>query len=90
MKKVVLSMALMLVVTSIGLACPVCERNQPKLLKGLTHGAGPEGNLDYIIVGVVVLISLLTLLLSIKKLINPGEKQDDHIKRSILNTNDHA
>lgn len=67
-------------------ACPVCERQQPKLLKGITHGAGPEGKFDYIIVFTAIIIVCFTLFFSIKWLIKPGEKSDDHIKRFILNT----
>lgn len=67
------------------LACPVCERNQPKVLKGITHGAGPEGKFDYLIVWITVVIVLTTLFFSVKWLIRPGEKSDNHIKRFILN-----
>lgn len=67
------------------LACPVCERNQPKVLKGITHGAGPEGNWYYVIVWTTVTIVLVTLFFSVKWLIRPGEKSGQHIKRSIFN-----
>lgn len=67
------------------LACEVCERNQPKILKGITHGAGPESNWDYVIVWTTVAIVLVTLFFSLKWLIRPGEKSDRHIKRFILN-----
>ena len=66
-------------------ACPVCERNQPKILKGITHGVGPESQWDYIIVWVTIAIVLCTLFFSVKWLIHPGEKSDRHIKRFILN-----
>lgn len=65
-------------------ACEVCERNQPKLLKGITHGAGPDGNWDYLIVGVTMVIVALTLFFSVKWAIKPGEKSKKHIKRFIL------
>jgi len=66
-------------------ACPVCERNQPKILKGITHGAGPESRWDYVIVWTTVAIVLFTLVFTIKWIIRPGEKSDTHIKRAILN-----
>lgn len=66
-------------------ACPVCERNQPKVLKGITHGTGPESQWDYVIVWITILIVLLTLFFSVKWLIRPGEKSPEHIKRVILN-----
>ncbi len=67
------------------MACPVCERNQPKVLKGITHGAGPEGQWDYVIVCITIVIVACTLFFSVKWLIRPGEKSESHIKRLILN-----
>ncbi|OJY92005.1 MAG: hypothetical protein BGP14_24165 [Sphingobacteriales bacterium 44-15] len=66
-------------------ACPVCDRNQPSVLKSITHGAGPESRWDYLIVWITVAIVLLTLFFSVKWIIRPGEKSDAHIKRMILN-----
>jgi hypothetical protein len=68
-----------------GLACPACEARQPKILRGITHGAGPSGKWDYFIVGVAVVIVMFTLFYSVKWLIRPGEKSAGHIKRIILN-----
>ncbi|MEO6549543.1 MAG: hypothetical protein ABIN94_16190 [Ferruginibacter sp.] len=66
--------------------CPVCEKAQPRILRGITHGTGPENSWDYIIVFVAVIIVLLTLFFSVKWLILPGEKtQQQHIKRLVLN-----
>lgn len=84
MKKIILFMPILLA-TLLVAACPVCERNQPKLLKGITHGAGPESKWDYVIVWTTVAIVLLTLFFSVKWLVRPGEKSDGHIKRFILN-----
>lgn len=84
MKKIFLTMSLLLNALYI-FACPVCERNQPKVLKGITHGVGPESKWDYVIVWITATIVLCTLFLSIKWLIRPGEKSDHHIKRFILN-----
>lgn len=67
------------------MGCPVCERNQPSALKGITHGAGPESRWDYLIVWITVAIVLLTLFFSVKWIIRPGEKSNAHIKRMILN-----
>ncbi len=81
-----ISGTLLLVMTSVmAIACPVCERNQPKVLRGVTHGAGPESQWDYVIVWTTVAIVLLTLFFSVKWLIRPGEKSEKHIKRMILN-----
>ena len=68
-------------------ACEVCERNQPEPLKGITHGIGPTGNIDYIIIGISSLIVGASLFLSIKYLVKPKEKNADHIKNIVLNEN---
>lgn len=84
MKKIISILALMFwSITTF--ACPACEKQQPKILRGITHGAGPDSNWDYVIVWCTVLIVLLTLFFSVKWLINPGETAQNHIKRSILN-----
>ena len=84
MKKLI-TLILMILPGLSSFACPACEKQQPKLLKGITHGAGPDGNLDYVIVTIVVIIVLLTLFFSVKWLIRPGEQSQSHIKRLILN-----
>ena len=89
MKKILFSIFIIGMACLTATACPICERNQPKLLRGLVHGPGPEGKLDYFIVGLVTLISMITLYLTVKRIISPGEKQADHIKRSVINSNDH-
>jgi hypothetical protein len=66
-------------------ACPVCEKRQPKLLQGITHGAGPESNWDYVIIWITAAIVLASLYFSVKWLCKPGEAGNDHIKRIVLN-----
>ena len=78
-------LSVFLVLGQIGLACPVCEKQQPKILRGIAHGAGPESNWDYVIIWTAVVIVVFTLFFSIKWLIRPGEKSSTHIKRFILN-----
>lgn len=84
MKKYILIGILLLVEFTV-LACPVCEKQQPAILKGITHGAGPDSQWDYLIVIIAVAGTLLTLFYSVKWLIRPGEKSADHIKQFILN-----
>ncbi len=67
------------------MACAACTQQQPKFLQGVTHGAGPGSNWDYVIVGIMVLITIYSLYATIKCIINPAEKDDQHIKRIILN-----
>ena len=66
-------------------ACPLCEKWQPKITQGITHGAGPQSNWDFVIVAVITAIASLTFFLSLKYLIDPREKSTGHIKQSILN-----
>lgn len=84
MKKLVLTIAF--AATSFwSIACDVCERQQPKLLRGITHGAGPESRWDYLIVAGMAAVVVVTLFFSVKWLVRPGEQSAQHIKRSILN-----
>lgn len=85
MKATVLVVTLFLLQTAAAIACPVCEKRQPKLLRGITHGAGPQSNWDYLIVWAAVLIVLFTLFYTVKWMIRPEEKNKDHIKRMVLN-----
>ena len=66
-------------------ACPVCEQQQPKILKGITHGAGPQSNWDWLIIATITTITVITFIFSLKYLIKPGEKNANHIKQLILN-----
>jgi hypothetical protein len=66
-------------------ACPACGKQQPKVLEGITHGAGPDSNWDYLIVGIMVVVTLYVLYATIKCLIKPAEKNENHIKRMVLN-----
>ena len=65
-------------------ACPVCERNKPEFLQGITHGSGPESNWDYVIVIAIGIVAILTLIYSIKFFIRPNENNLDHIKYSFI------
>ena len=65
-------------------ACPVCEKQQPRITMGLTHGAGPESNWDWVIIAAITLITILTLFYSVKYLIRPGEQKPNHIKNFII------
>ncbi len=84
MKKLILIIFLFSIQTA-AMSCPVCERNKPKVLQGITHGAGPTSPWEYAIVVFIAIIALLTLFYSVKWLIKPNEDNKDHIKFSILN-----
>jgi hypothetical protein len=64
-------------------ACDLCKAKQPKGFENITHGEGPEGNIDYIIMYGAILIVGYTLFMSIKYLVHPKEKMDSHIKNIV-------
>ncbi len=67
------------------LACEVCQKQQPKVLRGIAHGGGPQNNLDYVAVWCMVAVVAVSTVFAIKWILRPGEKERSHIKRSILN-----
>ena len=85
MKFTVCFIMAVLVQVTVLFACPVCEKNQPAVLKGVTHGIGPQNNWDYVIVIAAVIIVLYTLYYTVKLIIRPGEKDNNHIKRTVIN-----
>lgn len=85
MKKVILLIFVFIFQHAAVFACEVCKKQQPKLLQGISHGAGPQSNWDYVIVWSAVIIVVATLFYSIKWLVKPGEEGNEHIKRTILN-----
>lgn len=86
MKKIIL-LLIIFFISIKSFACEVCEKNQPEPLKGITHGIGPTGRIDYIIITVAAIIVAVALFFSIKFLVKPKEKNSDHIKNIVLNEN---
>ena len=81
-----LSVMTVCVVASLeAVACEVCEKQQPKLLRGIAHGAGAQSNWDYVAVCCAVILVALSLFYAVKWTLHPGEKEGEHIKRSIFN-----
>jgi hypothetical protein len=65
-------------------ACDTCKLRQPKVTRELTHGAGPESDWDWFIVGIVILITVVAFFYSVKYLVKPGEKDVHHIKYTVF------
>jgi formate hydrogenlyase subunit 3/multisubunit Na+/H+ antiporter MnhD subunit len=84
MKKIITAVLLIAIYAGT-YACPVCERNKPKTLQGITHGNAPDSSLDYVIVLCFSIVALATLIYSIKYLIKPNENNPAHIKYTLLN-----
>lgn len=87
MKKSIILFVIILFTSLKSFACEVCEKNQPEPLKGITHGIGPTGTIDYVIITVAAVIVAITLFLSIKYLIKPKEGNPDHVKNIVLDEN---
>lgn len=81
--KYILSLLFLLLINLV-YACDACKLEQPEITSSFTHGQGPRGNMDWVIVAIVAAITLYTLIFSIIYLVKPGEKKDGHIKYSIL------
>ena len=83
--KILLIISLLLTwISPPSLACEVCKSQQPKVMQNITHGAGPQGQTDFIIIVIAIAIVLLTLFFSVKYLWKPGENSPNHIKRIVL------
>ena len=80
-----LLLAITLILRLTASSCPACSIGQPRILRGIIHGPGPENPLDYGFVLLALLIFGVTLFYSVKWLIRPGEPSVSHIKHSILN-----
>ena len=78
---------LMILLAGFGTAysCPACKKQQPGILKGITHGSGPQSEWDYLIISAAAAVVLGTLFFSVKYMLSPGEKSEEHIKRIALN-----
>lgn len=82
---IIIFILVMFRLTAIG--CDVCTKNQPEALQNITHGTGPAGNWDLIIISIAAVIVFITLILSIKYLVKPDEKNPNHIKNIVNNPN---
>lgn len=76
---------LFLFIGELAMACEVCQKNQPKILQNITHGPGPSGTVDYIIIWTAIIIVSFTLYFSVKFLVKPKENNADHIKNIVKN-----
>lgn len=85
MKTKIISSIILLLLTVTTFACEVCQSQQPKIFQGFTHGSGPGSKWEFVIIVVSSIIVLFTLVLSLKYIFRPGEKNADHIKNIVVN-----
>ncbi|KYG79769.1 hypothetical protein [Roseivirga seohaensis] len=83
MRKLSLIFMLTFIAQQMVNACELCKEKQPKALAEITHGAGPNGTLDYIIIWSAVIIVSLTFFYSIKYLVKPEKADPQHIKNIV-------
>ncbi|WP_350291644.1 hypothetical protein [uncultured Croceitalea sp.] len=80
MKRIIYFLLFFIGSVAEAVACDLCKEKQPELLKEVAHGAGPEGTIDLLIMWSAVILVGGTLVLSLKFLIFPKEKNPHHIK----------
>lgn len=84
-RKLIPFLALFLLSDISAMACEACNQNQPKILRGITHGNGPQSNWDYFVVIIMVLVTLYSLYATVKCFVKPSDKKYNNIKTIILN-----
>jgi len=73
MIKIILATMISLGITSSTLACELCKSQQPKVLRELAHGMGPQGAVDYLIVWTGVAVVILALITTLYFLLFPSK-----------------
>lgn len=71
-------------ISNSAMACELCKENQPKVLRSVSHGAGPQGNIDYIIIWTAAVLVGIALFFSLKYLIKPNEDGKSHVKNIVI------
>lgn len=87
MKRKYIIFSVLFLINQLILACPVCDRQSPSITKGMAHGSGPNSNWEWVIIGIMTIITIFTLIYSVKYLVHPKEESSNHIKNSILSDN---
>ena len=76
MKKLLILLLFLLPWALPVLACPVCEKNQPRGFAGITHGVGPQGPFDYVMLYGSIAIVVVTFVLFFRYLVRPNYRRD--------------
>ena len=84
MKKTLLLLFVGLFVALPLWACPVCEKRQPKGFAGITHGVGPGGLFDYLMLYGSILIVVITFGLFLRYLLKPESAPNQLRRRQFI------
>ncbi|MDQ2793626.1 MAG: hypothetical protein M3Y12_06410 [Bacteroidota bacterium] len=76
MKTRLLTLLATLFLTLPALACPVCEKNQPKGFANITHGVGPGGPFDYVMLYGSIAVVAVTFILFFRYLLRPDNRRN--------------
>ena len=87
MKEIIICTVVLLSTAVQVFACDLCKSHQPEVLQEVTHGMGPQGTMDYILLWGAVIIVLITLILSIALLAFP-KRMDKNNRIKFLPVND--
>lgn len=78
-----------ILITQVALSCPVCDREKAnQVTLGLSHGAGPDHNWEWLVVAGMAGITLFALFLAIKYFIKPDNAKTNEFKKSIFSENE--
>jgi hypothetical protein len=58
------------------LACPLCAKNQPKGFANITHGVGPGGPFDYVMLYGSIAVVVFTMGLFLHFLVRPDGRRN--------------
>jgi hypothetical protein len=58
------------------LACPLCAKNQPKGFANITHGVGPGGPFDYVMLYGSIAVVVFTMGLFLRFLVRPDGRRN--------------
>ena len=86
MKKNLFALLALLLFTLPALACPLCQKNQPKGFANITHGVGPGGPFDYVMLYGSIAVVVFTFGLFFRHLFRPDNRRNQ-ARRELLTFN---
>ncbi len=84
MKMRLLALLTTLLLALPALACPLCEKNQPKGFAGITHGVGPGGPFDYVMLYGSIAVVAFTFILFFRYLLRPDNRRNQARREQLI------